>query len=221
MVDSRFRRHRDALIAHRLAERVGSRNQRDGGQVAALEIGEDFLASHLVRMRCLEHPFSHRLDDLNGAGKRNERYLGFFEIRDHRQRRPRRGAAHHGGDLVLFHQPRRKCVRVARVPAVIVDDQLEFLSVHPALGVDLRDVQFEGLLLRIAEEGGRTRHRQHRTDLDLSRCVLWAGNQGREADCGHGDDARDGGHRELLGAGFSDFPSLFFIVNNTGARADY
>src|SRR5450631_1271920 len=67
--DAGLGRDRDALVAHRLAERVGARNQRDRRQLASLEIGKDLLARHLIGVRRLEDPRADRLDDLNGAGQ--------------------------------------------------------------------------------------------------------------------------------------------------------
>src|SRR6516225_5367904 len=42
-----FGSHDDALVAHRLAECVGTGDECDRCQIAALEIGEDLLTSHL------------------------------------------------------------------------------------------------------------------------------------------------------------------------------
>src|SRR6516162_7607864 len=65
--DARFWRHGDALIAHRLAERIRAGDQSHGRELATLEIIEDFFAGHPVGMGSLENPLAHRLDDLHGT----------------------------------------------------------------------------------------------------------------------------------------------------------
>ena len=133
-----------AFRAHRFAETAGAGDQRDVGEIASFKIGEDLLAGHAVGMRRLERPLAHGLDDLNGAGQRNERDLGLFEHRHHRQRRTGGAAADHGVDLVFFHQAGGEGARVIGVAGVVIDDQLQLLPVHAAFGVDLHRRTFPG-----------------------------------------------------------------------------
>ena len=142
-----------------------------------LEVGEDLLARHLVGVRRLEHPLAHRLDDLDGAGKRDERDLRLLEQRHHGQRRAGGGAADHGDDLVLLDQAGGEGARGVGVGAVVVDDELQLLAVHAALGVDLVDVHFERLLLGIAEERGRPRDRKNSANFNLSRYLVGGNEQ--------------------------------------------
>ena len=185
--DAGLGRDRDALVAHRLAECIGARDQRDRRQIAGLEIGKDFLARHLVGVRRLEHPLADGLDDLNGAGQRNERNLGVFEHRDHRQGRAGGAAADHGNDLVFFDQTGGEGARVVGIAAVIVDDQLQLLAVHAAFRVDLINIDFQRLLFRIAEKRRRPGHRQDGADFDLRGCLVPGAEQGKKANSsGHG-----------------------------------
>jgi hypothetical protein len=165
--DAGLGRHRHALIAHGFAERIRPRNQRDGRQVALLQVGEDLLARHLVGVRRLEHPLAHRLDDLDGAGKRDEGDLRLLEQGHHGHRRAGRRAPDHGGDLVLLDQAGGKGARGVGVGPVVIDHELQLLAVHATLGIDLVDVELERPLLRVAQKRGRPRDRQHRSNLDL------------------------------------------------------
>src|SRR6516162_3745633 len=67
--DARFWCHSDALIAHRLAECIGARNQSHSHKLTVLQIVENFFTGHSVAMRSLEDPFAHRLDNLHRAGQ--------------------------------------------------------------------------------------------------------------------------------------------------------
>ena len=118
-------------------------------------------------MRRLEHPFAHGLDDLDGTGKRDQRDLRLLEYRHHGQRCAGGGAADHRHDFVLLDEAGRESARCIGVGAVIVDDELQLLAVHAALGVDVIDVHLERFLFRIAEEGSRTGDRQHGAKFDL------------------------------------------------------
>ena len=186
--DAGLGRHGHALVAHRFAESIRPRDQRDGREVALLQVGKDFLARHLVRVRRLEHPLAHGLDDLDGAGKRDKRDLRFLEQGHHGKRRACCGASDHGDDLVLLDQAGGKGARRVGVGAVVVHDQLQLLAVHAALGIDLVDVELERPLLRVAQKRGRTRNRQHRSDLDL---------RGRCSGCKHAGEKKPDGSRHL------------------------
>ena len=140
----------DALVMHRLAECIGAGNNCDSRQVALLKIGEYFFAGHLVGVRGFKHPFVYRLNDLDGAGKRNEWYLGIFKDRDHRQRRAGRGAANHRINLVFLNQTGGKCSRIVCITAVIVNDELKLLTVHTAFRVDIINIHFQCFLLGVA-----------------------------------------------------------------------
>ena len=153
--DAGLGRNRHALVTHRFAEGIGARDQGDGRQVALLQIGEDLLAGHLVRVRRLEHPLAHGLDDLDGAGERDQRDLRLLEDGDHGKRRTGGGTADHGDDLILLDEAGGEGARRIGIGAVVVDDELQLLPVHATLGVDLVDVGFERLLFRVAQERSR------------------------------------------------------------------
>ena len=91
------------------------------------------------------------LDDLDRAGKRDERNMRVLEHGNHRQRRARGRAADHGENVVLLDQARREGARIVGVTPVIVDDELELFAVHSALGIDVIDIDFERPLPNFAE----------------------------------------------------------------------
>src|SRR6516162_1116658 len=66
--DARLGRHREALIAHRLAECIRAGDQSHSRELTALEIIKNFFTRHSISVRSLEDPLVHRLDDLHGAG---------------------------------------------------------------------------------------------------------------------------------------------------------
>ncbi len=137
------------------------------GEVAALEVDENLLAGHRIGGRRLEHPLTHRLDDLHRASKRDQRNVGVLEHRHHCQSRAGRAGTDNGNDLVLLNQPSGEGARTIGVGGIVVDDQLQFLAVHTAFRVDLIDIDFQGPLFRIAEKGCRSGHRQDGANLDL------------------------------------------------------
>src|SRR6516165_7334575 len=67
--DAGFWCHSDALIAHRLTECIGARNQSHSHELTALQIVENFFTGHSVGMRSLEDPLAHRLNDLHRPGQ--------------------------------------------------------------------------------------------------------------------------------------------------------
>jgi hypothetical protein len=98
--------------------------------------------------------------------KRDERHLRFLEHWDHRHRRTRGRTADHGNDLVVFDQTGREGAGLVGVAAVVVDHQLDLLASHSASGVDLLDVHAQRLVFWLTQKRRRSRHRQHRSDLD-------------------------------------------------------
>ena len=162
--------HLQALGAHRLVESAGARDQRHLGHLARLHVGKDLLAGHAVGMGCLEHPFLDRLDDPDRAGQRQE---GNTRRLDHRHRGhggAGGGAADDDVDLVLLEQALDEGACLFGIAGVVVGHQLQLAPDHAAGGVDLVDIQFQGLEFRVAQECGRTGDRQEGSDADRFLC---------------------------------------------------
>ena len=180
--------HLEALLAHRGAEAVGAGDHADLGDALRLHVLEDLLAGHAVGVRGLEHPLLDRVDDLDGAGERDERDLGVLGGRDDRHGGAGGGAADDRDDLVVLDQAGGEGARLVRVAAVVVERQRDLLAVDAAGGVQLLDQHPQGLRLRVAEEGGGAGlgDRGAEADLGARRSGEAEGGEGGERSGGQG-----------------------------------
>src|SRR5208282_1292904 len=150
----------------RLVEPAIPSDQADLAQAVFLHVRVNLFDCEAIGMRGLEHPLLHGIDDYGSATERDEGDLRALDEGYCSHGIARRAAADDEIDLVVLDKPARERRRLTCVPARVVSDELELAAEDTAACVDLLDVKLERLLLGIAQERGRTRHREKGTDLD-------------------------------------------------------